>query len=440
MLTNTLQSLVIAGKEALRATCGLSVLSENITQVRHGTLTFPSVGEIAFKGGTLQNLHLGCDDNLCRHLAENVAAAQGQGQGLGSALEILAQHLLESLLAEMPGRHPQGWLENLDAGPRDLPTRGARTFGFHFRTDVGHLYLMAEVPSRAEWELVKGSEFLPSMTKTYLPDGWDNRGRLDLTADIERFLIFLRKTELDVEVEVPAPDGTYTMLTGTLLESTLLNGRRTLRLVLDLSDLVGCSLNLGDRIFCRVGLKERALHFSCQYLGQGPYSIAGSAAVHTVYFSLPEFLKVEQRRLAFRIKLDEEIFAEIHSVRNEKQDPDQEIDRPRMVRGILADLSFSGARILAEKGKLLNNFEEGEQVTCRLRFPEETRPLEILGLIRRITIGVKKKGGQQIELGLEFLVTEHMDRSALEFVRHYVLSQQREWLAQRIHTAGATQW
>ncbi len=443
MLISTLQSLVMAGKDALRTTCGLPVLSEDITQVRHGNLTFPSLGEIAFSGGTLQHLHLGCDALLCAHLAENVnpcgediAGCDGGGNGL----EFLAQRFLDSVLEEMEGRHPRGWVENLAVGPRTLTTRGVRTFGFRFRTEVGNLYLMAEVPSKAEWEQAKGSEFLSAMIATYLPDGWTTRDRIDMSADLDKFLIFLRKTELDVQVDVPGHDEAFTVHTGTLVEATQHEGRRALRLTMDLSDAGGRELQRGDRLFCRVGLKDRAVHFTCQFLGMGDYAIAGSASVKCVYFTLPDALKVEQRRRAFRINPGERIPVEIIPAPDENAAPVPGQDRDERVRGRLADLSFSGARIVSDRVKLLARHDEGDRVICRMHFPEESRPLEILGLIRRATVGVKKDEGPQGEIGIEFLVTEHMDRSALEYIRQYVLSQQRAWLAQRIHTAGAPQW
>ncbi len=302
---------------------------------------------------------------------------------------------------------------------------------------MGNLYLMAEVPSRAEWEQAKGSGFLQKMTQAYLPNGWINRERLDFAADIENFLIFLRKTELDVQVDVPGPDETFTMHTGTLVESTLLHGRRVLRLTLDLLDTAERGLQPGEQVFCRVGLKERALSFRCQYLGQGPYAIAGTASVNSVFFSVPEALTVEQRRRAFRIQPGEPIPVEISPAPKDGAEGGAEWYRAQHVHGHLVDLSFSGAFIQGEKDQLLQRFKEGDRVICRLHFPAEEQPLNILGVIRRATIGVNKQKGRQGELGLEFMVTEHMDRSALEFVRQYVLSQQRAWLSRRIPTAGA---
>lgn len=432
MLIQTLQTLLMAGKDALRTTCGLPVLAEDITQVRHGNLTFPALGEIAFTGGPLQHLHLGCDALLCAHLAEK-ADRDGTRQG-ASGLENLAQRFLGNVLEEIEGRRPQGWVENLDVGPRNLPTRGVRTFGFRFHTEVGNLYLMAEVPCRAEWEQARGSEFLTAMTATYLPEGWAGRDRIDLSVDLDKFLIFLRKTELDVQVEIPGPDEAYTIHTGTLVETTLRDGRRALRLTVDLDGSAGGTLARGDRLRCRVGVGDRAFLFPCSFLGTGTYTIAGTATICCAYVTVPESLKVEQRRRAFRIQPGEKIPVEIYPAEG------AELDRERRSRGRLADLSFSGARIIADRERLLNLHAEGSRVVCRLHFPESGGALELLGLIRRATIGMKKDEGQHGEVGIEFLVTEDTDRTALEFIRQYVLSQQRAWLAQRIQLAGAPQW
>lgn len=439
MLINTLQTLVMAGKDALRTTCGLPVMAEDITQVRHGNLTFPSLGEITFSGGTLQHLHLGCNSGLCQHLAKHVPQ-NGPAQE-GGGLETLAHRFLENVLEEMEGRHAQGWVENLEVGPRDLATRGVRTFGFRFRTDVGNLYLMAEVPSKAELELAKGSDYLATMVGTYLPENYAGMDRIDLSADLDKFLIFMRKTELDCQVEVPEREGLFTVHTGTLVEITEMNGQRALRWTMDISESEGQPLRVGDPLNFRVGVQDRALNFQSTYLGKGAYPIAGSASVKSVLFSVPESLQIEQRRRAFRINPEDKIPVEIFPAGPEGQGMySLKVDVSQRIKGSLADISFSGARIVTEREKLLDHYSEGSRILCRLHFPEGEEPLDVQGLVRRATVGVKNEDEVFGEVGLEFVVNEDMDRSAIEYIRQYVLAQQRAWLAQRIHVAGAPQW
>jgi c-di-GMP-binding flagellar brake protein YcgR len=437
MLLNTLKLLVMAGNDALRTTCGLPVIDENITQIHHGNLTFPSLGELGFSKGTLQRIYLGCDAMLCGHLAEKVDQSTS-----GSGLETLSNRFLDNVLEEMEGRNPQGWVEHIEVGPLNLHSSGVRSFGFRFQTEIGQFYLMAEIPSRAELDLAKEGEVLRALAATYLPKGWISFQEMKFSGEIENFLIFLRKSEVDINVEVPAEKDMHTVNTGILLENTTFNGERVMLVSMDVSGPDGKTLKTGDTIRARVGIQDRAITFTSSYLGTGDYPIAGDASIKCVYFSLPTELRVEQRRRAFRINTLERIPVEIACLT--PHDDDAEVAETNLeessIRGRLADLSFSGARIIADQDKLMRCVDENSHVSCRVFFPDEAEPLEIMGIIRRATVRLTDRDTQQNEIGLEFLVSEEDDREALEFIRQYVLSQQRVWLSQRIHVAGVEQW
>ncbi len=427
----------MAGNDALRSTCGLPVKDENITQIRHGHLTFPSLGELKFSGATLQQIYLGCDAMLCGHLAEKIITTDKK-----SGLEILTEKFLENVLEEMDTRRPQGWVEHLEVGPLNLFSQGVRSFGFRFQTDVGQFYLMAEVPTKAQLDMAKEGEAIASLAATYLPHGWVNRQEIKSLSAIDNFLIFLRKTEIDLQMDVLADKDVYTIHTGVLLETSTLGGRRALCVCMDVSGTEGQSMQHGDRVKVRVGVQDRAISFDSTYLGTGDYPVVGSSFVKCVYFSLPTELKVEQRRRAFRIEASERIPVEIDCLVQEDLEVGIGEDSPAVssIKGRLGDLSFSGARIIADRDKLMSRVQENSHVSCRLFFPGEEEPLEIIGIIRRANTRLASKDNHQNEIGLEFLVTEDGDREGLEFIRQYVLSQQRNWLSQRIHVSGVEQW
>ncbi len=437
MLLNTLKMLVMAGNEALKSTCGLSVTHESITQIRHGSLTFPSLGELRFTGGTLQKVYLGCDAQLLSYLAET-----DDQSGPGSGLEILSNRVLENVLNEMAGRRPRGWVEHLEVGPLNLQSRGVRTFGFRLQTQMGELYLMADVPSRMELDLAKEGEFLTSMVTTYFPGGWASCREMKAPSEIDNFLVFLRKTEVDIQVEVPAELDMYTVHTGVLLKTTSFGHQRALCVSMDVSGPEGKTMQEGDVVQARVGIQDRAITFSATYLGTGDYPVAGSADIKCVFFSMPSELKVEQRRRAFRIHTSERIPVEVECMvpaGNDEALGDINLEDIK-VKGRLADLSFSGARIIIDQEKLMGCSGENSHVLCRILFPGKSEPLEIMGIIRRAAIRLIDRDTRQDEIGIEFLVSKGGDRLALEHIRQYVLSQQRSWLSKRIHVVGVEQW
>lgn len=437
MLLQTLKTLIMAGSDALESTCSVPVTEEHITQVRHGHLTFPSLGELRFSGGTLQQVHLGCDAILCARLEEKISSTPSQ-----SGLEVLSNKFLENVLEAMDTRRPQGWVEKLQVGPLSLHSRGVRSFGFRLETELGQFYLMAEVPSRAELDMAKEGEYLTSMVATYFDNGWITNQAIKTTSAIDNFLIFLRKTEIDIQVDVPEDGDMYSIHTGVLLETSNFHNQRALCVSMDVSGPEGKAMKTGDVIRARVGVQDRAIMFTGEYLGVGEYPVVGTATINCVYFSMPSELHVEQRRRAFRIDPSERIPVEISCTIKESLDAEfgPEHGQESSIRGRLADLSFSGARIVADPEKLMSCVGEDSHVSCRLHFPGEVEPLEIMGIIRRASTRLIDRDSQQNEIGLEFLVSEDDDREALEFIRQYVLSQQRNWLSQRIHVAGVEQW
>jgi c-di-GMP-binding flagellar brake protein YcgR len=435
MLINTLKTLIKAGNSALGSASGLPVTREEITQVRCGQLTFPSMGEIGFSAGTLQSVRLGCDDSLNNHLAQKYNSS-----GTDSGIEILANRFLDTVLQEMAGRNPRGWLQDLDVGPITLHSRGVRSYGFRFQTDNGQFFLMAEVPSKTELERAKGNDYYQSMVSRYLPHGWESSEKYGQTHVIENFLIFMRKAELDVRVEVSTDNELTTTHNGILVADTTVDGLRVLELAMDVSGSEGKALEPGDEVTVRVGVQDRALTFTSEFKGEGSYSVTNSVAIKSVLLSVPSELRIGQMRRTFRLGISERIPVEIESSDPGTQDntwfEDGNPETGAKAKGRLADLSFSGARIIADRGELLEWASEFSQVICRVFFPDAPEPVKIMGMIRRTTISLADRDSQQDEIGLEFLVNDEKDRLAVEWIRQYVLSQQRSRLSDRIHVAG----
>ena len=99
-------------------------------------------------------------------------AEAGSGDTGRSGLDALAGSFLSCLLDKFDDRNPRGSIELVNEAPATFQTRGVRTFHFDLDTGKGRLFLLAEVPSRAELDLAKGSEFMASMESIYLPADW----------------------------------------------------------------------------------------------------------------------------------------------------------------------------------------------------------------------------------------------------------------------------
>jgi hypothetical protein len=433
MLLDTLNALNQAGIEALQSTCGLRVQGREVSLVREGRRSFPSLVTLRIKGCPLQMVHLGCDTHLAGKLAELSPGPDG-----GSGLDVLAGSFLSHLLEKFDDRNPRGTVEKLQAAPITLHTRGVRTFQFRLDTGQGQLSFLAEVPSRAEMAIAKDSDFLTSMESIYLPGDW--HGEKDITDPeaVDNFLNFLRKTEGDIYLEAPAGDGTATLNSGLLVEIGRAEDRPVLKLITDFADPALGVPAPGAAVKACVGIGDRSLEFVLTYQAFATHELASGALVPCALFSLPPEVSIGQRRRTFRVPISATVKVEIETALGQGETSpwsDGEFVS-EVISGRLADLSFSGARIIADHSQLCSCFQKDGRVVCRMHFPDMDEPLQVMGVIRRSTACPADRNQWQDEIGIEFLIFPGGDRTGLDFIRQFVLAVQRSKLTQRLQVSG----
>jgi len=436
MLLDNLKALSKAGRAALQTVCGLTVTSESLSLLEQGSLTFPALGDLVISGGGLNRVHLGCDSTLCMRLS-----GHGAPDGDGASIERLASSFRWHLLADIAGERPRGKFENLKVEPVSLRTRGVRTFSFRFVTPAGQLFLLAEVPSRLEWEQAQGSGFLAAMAESYLPDGWATGDSLRGPQGIESFLVFLRKVEADAYLKLPAAGDEPRTVAAFLVEPTTVDGKRALKFGMRMPELPQEMPFLGTEVHGSVGLGDRCVEFTCQFLGRDTHRIGEAGELACGVVSWPEDLQVVQKRRSFRLPLEEPIAVELAMTTEEgladaydgREDQD-------LVLGNLADLSFTGARVLLDPKEPTGCLEKGQHVVCRIWLPGMPETVDVAAVVRRIATTRADRSDACEEVGLEFLPAGRQKMGVLDDVREYVLEEQRSWLARRIELAGIGQW
>lgn len=434
MIVETLNNLIRAGTDALQTTCGLTVTQAHVSLVRQGSLTFPSLGDLRVRNGTLQTVHLGCDTVLVGHLADGRAR---------TGVEELAERVLASLLEDMEGRRPRGSVENLAVAPVTHYTRGQRTFGLRLETHAGRLFMLADVPSKFELEEAKNSDFIATMSATYLPREWQRRERLDATGVIDSFLVFARKVEADLGLEVPGAGGDAGPCSGVLLGNGIVAGQRALKVCVDLKDADLLGPSRGDILRATMGLSDRSFAFDLAYLGEAQHDLTTGATLPCAWFSVPDLVLIGQRRGAFRLPLVLPLAAALEcqgarAFRSPWGDADPE--EPRLLDGRVVDLSFTGARVVLPVTVEDPGLEPGAQVRLRLQLPDDELPVIATALLRRVTLSLADRNEWQRELGLEFLVDGAEDRDAVARIREFVLALERFQLARRVDLTSARPW
>lgn len=434
MILETLDGLIRAGIDALQTTCGLTVRQAHVSLVANGSLTFPALGELRIRNGTLQSVHLGCDTGLVGQLPERINGQKGR-----SGIEVLASRLLASLLEDMEGRRPRGVVANLAVAPLTLHTRGQRTFGVRLETDAGRLFLLAEVPSKFELESARNADLVAGLVAKYLPGETLQRPQMQAGLAIDNFLVLIRKLELDVCLELPEADGTCTMRGGFLLAHGPRGGHRALQLCADLADAGQALPAPGQVLRASVGLEDRALDFSLEVLETGQQPLAGGASLPTCWCLLPEAITIGQRRRSFRLPLVEPLAVELECAAGLCLGSPwgDGADVSQRVAGRISDLSFEGARVILAPDVENPVLEQGAHTRCHLTLPEEPQPLVISAVVRRVSLSLVDRNEWQREVGLEFVVAGEEDRDAAARLRSFVLALQRFRLANRIGLADA---
>ena len=428
MFLGTLKTLILAGKGALQEILDESVSGAAVSQIHQGRLGFPAVGEIHVRSGTLQTVHLGCDSALSEHLSGMVFKGKSR-----PAMEHLTGAFLTHLLAEMEGRNPRGKVVSTRTGATTLTTRGIRSFGIRLAVPSGQLFMLAEIPSLIELEQAKGSDFLTGMMASYLPRNWMQRDVLDNPPMVKGLLKLLTKIEADYHVEIPLGEKEATIHSGITLEERVLDGRPVLKLAMGLGGLDG-DLAPGTKVKATVGLEDRSLDCELEYLGPTTHPLAGGISLECSQFAAPERFELVQRRKAFRIPVPRGVQVQILPLKDDvpaylafQQAAIDEVESFE-----LADLSFSGARITRDSEQAPEVLTEGRRLLCRMIFPDEFEPLDVMTIVRRCTKSLANRNEWQLDVGLEFIISPDLDRRSLDFVRQYVLAEQRAKLAQRM--------
>ena len=354
----------------------------------------------------------------------------------------MAANVVEQLVCELEGRRPRAEILKLAVEPTFIQTRGVRSFGFRLETEAGQLYLMAELPNWVEMEHAKDTEYFNGMVKRYMPRNWESGEGIKSRREIDNFLILARKAECDIQLRVQNADGSATTYSGFMVEQCSVDGERGMKISSELAEPGGGVLRVGETVYAQVGLNNRSVEFTCEFQGRSEYSIVDGAVLNCMMFSLPEKLAIQQRRKAFRIEVQNEILVEFESVKLKTDDPLAQAleDLEPGVTGKLEDISFSGARIVGHWPQSEDRFTEGAQISCRIFFPEESEPLQVIAMVRRSTTNLLDRNNWQHNLGIEFVVTPDMEMTSLYFIREYVLSQQRAELARRVSVSGVDQW
>jgi c-di-GMP-binding flagellar brake protein YcgR len=172
-------------------------------------------------------------------------------------------------------------------------------------------------------------------------------------------------------------------------------------------------------------------------LGRANRDVGAGVLLACLVIAPPERIRADQRRKAFRIPPTLRVVGELERIvptAPEAEDPAP----PATVLVQVEDISFTGACLSAPNGELRELYGVGDTVRCRMVFPGLERVASLAAVVRRADTVPCNRNERQDILGIEFQVTDVASRRDLEFIRDYVLSEQRSLLARRVHVLGGS--
>ncbi len=431
MIRETLTAIGLAGRQALQGLGSRVAVHTQVNQVRDWSFAMPYLGRVTVANSPIHQVYVG--------FAQPLVKAIGDPARLGALLETFKQELV----VRAPAKRPIGAWEMLppDAAPRVL--RGVRSFILRQQTAAGNLYLMADLASRGEFETLRESGWEDELAARLLPRDVAKLETVDDPLAIDRIGTYLARFEHDLELLVPAADGTVRSANGVLLQLGKLDDRAVMRLSLDVDRELRERLQPGLEIEGSFGAAGRVFRFRTRCAGYSLLPLEGLADLPCGLFEMPSRFALDQRRRYFRIELDQVMMAELGVLPMlEPHDEEAELFTGPVSRAPLdvlpariLDLSFSGVGLMLPD-RPPPALTVGGHVHLRLSGDGLGGSIELSGVVRRLAVQPCGRGRYETHLGVEFMIDGNADRHGTQQVRQYVMAQQRQLLAKRSEPAS----
>ncbi len=419
MILDTLQSILQAGNLALGKIGVKPSAVPVIRQVTAGEHSFAQGVEISFETGPIRRLVLACDKRF---------ATEVELLG-GSPAQIFADVLPGELAALQPGTDRQVDPWRWRTVPGLTHSRSRRNFRLDYATELGDVGLLIEVASALQIEGRRDPHFLLSRIEEFKLKEQIGEPLADRTYQIKRYLDFLRRTEMDLQIELPESLGGG-FRDATYLKQGAESGRSLVCLSLGGLDPVTVRSLANGSLNVFFGILGRLFQFHSEVVPYAPLALDGQSDLPILALAYPAVISAGQRRNAFRIVPSRSMTAEIGPLL-----PDPTAERPEALASSetrVVNISFTGLKAMASIDALLDVLDEDDEVLVRLGLPGRLGTVEVIGVVRRAAKMRSESRGLQHDIGVEFVRSDPRNVSALEQIRQLVLSEQRRALRERV--------
>lgn len=426
MIRETLTAIGQAGLQALQGLGSQVEVRTQVTQVRDWSFAMAHLGRVTVANSPIHQIYVG----ISQQLAEAI--------GDLSRHEVLLEGFKQALVTRVPAKRPIGAWEMLAHDGRARVLRGVRSFILRQQTGAGNFYLMADVSSRGEFESMRQTGWEEELAAQLLPRDLGKIAVVDRPAAVSRVGMYLARFEHDLELHVPADDGTLHSVNGVLLQLGKQGERTLMRLSLDADKELRQRLVSGLELEASFGAAGRVFRFGTVCAGPSALPLEGVADLPCLLFTMPERFELDQRRRYFRVEPERPLVAQLQVLPPPVEDADEPVSlapsiAPAPGRSLavrISDLSFSGAGLVLE-GESPDDLQPAGRVLLQLHGDGLPQSIALSGLVRRLNTVPCGRGRQETRLGIEFVIEEQSDRLGTHLLRQYVMAQQRQLLARR---------
>ncbi len=431
MLKKTLGIIVNACRDAISNACGLEIVDQNIIQVPERAHTFAEMASVRGIHAPVHDLHFACDQQMSQALASGATAAK--------SFAALSEAFYEKLSNEVALISRRGHFARQPAESPTCHQRGIRSFSFEIATEMGRIFVVADLASQLEIGKSKGGDFEIGITNAHMRGDFLNLSELTSGRDIDSLMIVLRKLEADINLELLEGGRTTNVFSGVLMEQAKQNNQRVIRMSWDWPDQESFAISANSEVKASFGILGRLFQFKTPVVGIEMSYLDDDVGLPCALLAMPKAIVTSQRRQSFRLEPTSRVIVEI-----ETAPPDLEMDAqpPRkskrkqppkdIVRATVADISFGGAKLVAPRDELMQKFAIDQVVRCTFRFPGVEEGKILYGTVNRLRTFFGSRNTWLDDLGLEFLIDHQPNKPALDYIQQFILSEQRRVLAKRV--------
>ncbi len=429
MLVESLQTILQTARRAIGATCGGGVLTEELPPIDSDGFSFYVSGVFPQDHAPVRNIILSCDEGLAKFLASRlfssmhaVAPDEEVTEATETAFRILCSIFQQMLAYSTQWYEPVDEVLQLGSGTMTPALAGKKSLNIRIPTVAGEMIIAVHPASRREADDVSIADADVNDEKEQR-EGGASATRVLSDEECTELLTMIAADECDVQIELYQEDSSAALHWATVLGRARLGENDVLTLSCPGLLRGDSSPDVGTPAIVYFSRAGQLFQFKSEIVGRACKTLEGGLRLPVIPLKPPEKIVEGQRRSAFRTEPTGELLVEIGAWRRSGH---SQAGRRHVCR--IGDISFSGARVTTADESVMVSCPEGSLIACSIQLPEEWGEVEIPALVRRIESRHMETDEHEVHLGIEFLafLAAKEFESALEQIRQYVLSVQRE--------------